>query len=262
MAITQSIVPIAQTAFLAVTAWVLSSLLHRWLGKDPLDNVPGPANTSWLSGTCLQRILETWYNPLSSQAILNSCGMFETAGLFTRASRKSVRVTIYLRCALGQVDTTTIADGSVIKLAGPFGVWPQASKNTFPSTDHIHLQKKSLYVYDPKALHHILVKVSGSICSKPCAVNSRLFCLGFGHAMIVVTNNCIQDLYTFDESPGFTMYVHASFASFCFTNWPVSGADMSLGKGLFATSGDMHRRQRKMLNPVFSIAHMREMGTW
>ncbi|TEB29745.1 cytochrome P450 [Coprinellus micaceus] len=79
--------------------------------------------------------------------------------------------------------------GGVIRLGGPLG-------------------KRTLYVSDPKALHHMLVK----------------------------------DLYTFEESPGFTI-----------------GAEVSLGKGILATSGEMHRRQRKMLNPVFSIAHMREM---
>ncbi|KAF5337020.1 hypothetical protein D9611_002915 [Ephemerocybe angulata] len=31
------------------------------------------------------------------------------------------------------------------------------------------------------------------------------------------------------------------------------------GPGLLSTLGDQHRRQRKMLNPVFSIAHMRRM---
>ncbi|EAU84602.2 hypothetical protein CC1G_00121 [Coprinopsis cinerea okayama7 len=31
------------------------------------------------------------------------------------------------------------------------------------------------------------------------------------------------------------------------------------GPGLLATLGDHHRKQRKLLNPVFSIAHMREM---
>ncbi|KAI0737388.1 cytochrome P450 [Daedaleopsis nitida] len=34
---------------------------------------------------------------------------------------------------------------------------------------------------------------------------------------------------------------------------------MLLGPGLLATSGDVHRKQRKMLNPVFSIAHMRNL---
>ncbi|KAE9382819.1 cytochrome P450, partial [Gymnopus androsaceus JB14] len=37
-----------------------------------------------------------------------------------------------------------------------------------------------------------------------------------------------------------------------------SGA-LLLGKGLLNTAGEHHRKQRKMLNPVFSIAHMRSM---
>lgn len=32
-----------------------------------------------------------------------------------------------------------------------------------------------------------------------------------------------------------------------------------LGDGLLATLGERHRKQRKLLNPVFSIAHMRHM---
>ncbi len=27
-------------------------------------------------------------------------------------------------------------------------------------------------------------------------------------------------------------------------------------------TGEQHRKQRKMLNPVFSTAHMRDMSTW
>ena len=32
-----------------------------------------------------------------------------------------------------------------------------------------------------------------------------------------------------------------------------------LGNGLLATVGKRHRKQRRMLNPVFSIAHMRHI---
>ena len=35
--------------------------------------------------------------------------------------------------------------------------------------------------------------------------------------------------------------------------------DLILGPGLLATYGSTHKKQRKMLNPVFSIKHMREM---
>ncbi|KAF8896612.1 cytochrome P450 [Infundibulicybe gibba] len=67
------------------------------------------------------------------------------------------------------------------------------------------LGEKQLYIFDPKALHHIVVK----------------------------------DQYIYEESTQSNTVV--------------------FGKGLLATLGDHHRKQRKMLNPVFSIAHMRRM---
>ncbi|KAF7768259.1 hypothetical protein Agabi119p4_7502 [Agaricus bisporus var. burnettii] len=39
----------------------------------------------------------------------------------------------------------------------------------------------------------------------------------------------------------------------------VSRGSVFFGKGLLSTLGEQHKRQRKMLNPVFSINHMREM---
>ncbi|KAJ3514910.1 hypothetical protein NLJ89_g2096 [Agrocybe chaxingu] len=66
-----------------------------------------------------------------------------------------------------------------------------------------------LYIYDPKALHHILVK----------------------------------DQYTYEETDAF-----------------ITNNRIIFGEGLLTTLGEKHQRQRKMLNPVFSIAHLREMG--
>ncbi|KAJ3527750.1 hypothetical protein NMY22_g9670 [Coprinellus aureogranulatus] len=165
-----SMSPLVQVALITVTTWVFWRGLRRWLTKSPLDNIPGPANSSWLVG----HFEQLW-------DVKNGWAFHKN-----------------------------IADsyGSVIRLGGPFG-------------------KKTLYVYDAKALHHILVKVSSSITS-----STR-------DQLILVFP---KELYTFEESPGFTI-----------------GADVSLGRGLLATSGAMHRRQRKMLNPVFSISHMREM---
>ena len=34
---------------------------------------------------------------------------------------------------------------------------------------------------------------------------------------------------------------------------------MLLGPGVLTTKGDQHKRQRKLLNPVFSAAHLRDM---
>ncbi|PSR73475.1 hypothetical protein PHLCEN_2v10767 [Hermanssonia centrifuga] len=42
-------------------------------------------------------------------------------------------------------------------------------------------------------------------------------------------------------------------------SWFISWNLMTMGAGLLSTLGDHHRKQRKMLNPVFSIAHMRHM---
>ncbi|PPR00377.1 hypothetical protein CVT24_004439, partial [Panaeolus cyanescens] len=65
-----------------------------------------------------------------------------------------------------------------------------------------------LYTYDPKAMHHMLVK----------------------------------DQNVFQQSESLILQLNLCF-----------------GEGLLGTLGDHHKKQRKMLNPVFSTAHMREM---
>ncbi|KAF7768284.1 hypothetical protein Agabi119p4_7527 [Agaricus bisporus var. burnettii] len=70
------------------------------------------------------------------------------------------------------------------------------------------LGERQLIIFDPQALHHILVK----------------------------------DQYIYEESESFTL-----------------SSKLLFGEGLLSTLGEQHRKQRKMLNPVFSIAHMREM---
>ncbi|OBZ73462.1 Ubiquitin carboxyl-terminal hydrolase isozyme L5 [Grifola frondosa] len=79
--------------------------------------------------------------------------------------------------------------GPVVKINGLFG-------------------DKQLYVFDPVALHHIIVK----------------------------------DQYIYEETSTF-----------------ITSNSLLFGKGLLATLGDHHRRQRKLLNPVFSINNMRHM---
>ncbi|TFK40020.1 cytochrome P450 [Crucibulum laeve] len=79
--------------------------------------------------------------------------------------------------------------GSVVKIKAMFG-------------------ENQLFVFDPKAMHHIIVK----------------------------------DQYIYEETSSF-----------------IVGNRIIFGEGLLGTLGGHHRKQRKMLNPVFSIAHMREM---
>ncbi|KAJ3874012.1 cytochrome P450 [Lentinula edodes] len=68
------------------------------------------------------------------------------------------------------------------------------------------LGRKQLYTFDPKAMHHILVK-DGAL----------------------------------------------------FQPHRIESGPLLFGNGLLSTIGEQHRKQRKMLNPVFSIAHMRSM---
>ncbi|KAI0657086.1 cytochrome P450 [Cubamyces menziesii] len=67
---------------------------------------------------------------------------------------------------------------------------------------------RALYVYDPVALHAILLK----------------------------------DQHIYEEA-----------------GWLIKANHIQFGPGLFATLGERHKKQRKLLNPCFSIAHMRRM---
>ncbi|PCH34772.1 cytochrome P450 [Wolfiporia cocos MD-104 SS10] len=53
----------------------------------------------------------------------------------------------------------------------------------------------------------------------------------------------VKDQYIYEEQEEFLASMH-----------------LMLGDGLLATLGEQHRRQRKLLNPVFSINHMRHMA--
>lgn len=70
------------------------------------------------------------------------------------------------------------------------------------------LRQRILYIHDPKALHHLLVK----------------------------------EQHTYEESIAF-----------------ISTNKVIFGDGLLSTMGDHHKKQRKMLNPVFSTVHMRKL---
>ncbi|KAF9440306.1 cytochrome P450, partial [Macrolepiota fuliginosa MF-IS2] len=73
--------------------------------------------------------------------------------------------------------------------------------------------------------------------------------------------HCGQDQHVYEEGAGFLKYVEYE------THRELGGELTKLdsankilfGDGLLSTLGEQHRKQRKMLNPVFSIAHMRDM---
>ncbi|KAI0641561.1 cytochrome P450 [Trametes meyenii] len=79
--------------------------------------------------------------------------------------------------------------GPVVKLHGAYG-------------------RRILYVFDPRAMHSIVVK----------------------------------DQYSYEQP-----------------DWFIKSNLLTLGPGLLSTLGHQHRKQRRMLNPIFSINHMRRM---
>ncbi|KNZ81202.1 Cytochrome P450 4F12 [Termitomyces sp. J132] len=80
----------------------------------------------------------------------------------------------------------------------------------FPYNTHSNLnESQHLYLFDPKAMHHIIVK----------------------------------DQTLYEETEAF-------FAA----------NNLLFGCGLTSTQGDHHKKQRKLLNPVFSTVHMRHMS--
>jgi cytochrome P450 len=88
--------------------------------------------------------------------------------------------------------------------------WHLSMPRKFGRAFKIHgiLGDEQLYVTDPLALHHIVVK----------------------------------DQNVYEETSMF-----------------IIGNQLNFGKGLLGTLGDAHRKQRKIVNPVFSIAHMRNL---
>ncbi|KAI5827703.1 cytochrome P450 [Schizophyllum commune Tattone D] len=141
-------------AFLTLGSLIVARLFWRFVDRfvlrTPLDNIPGPASPSVLTGNFQQ---------------LYSVSGWEFHAKLAREY------------------------GSVVRLTGPLG-------------------ERQLYVGDPKALHHIVVKD--------------------------------QDVY--EEHPQF-----------------ISTNSLIFGNGLLSTQGDKHKKQRKLMNPVFSTAHMRNM---
>ncbi|KAI0775295.1 cytochrome P450 [Trametes elegans] len=145
-------------------------LLRDYFVSSPLDNLPGPPPGSLIGGAYLPQPARPRLNENVARRAGNASELFnhDNWGFMRRL-----------------VDTY----GAVVRVRFVLG-------------------KRWLYVYDPKALHSILVKD--------------------------------QELYSRGTAGN-------------------TASELILGPGLFSTVGARHRRQRKMLTPVFSSAHMRNM---
>ncbi|KAJ3995867.1 cytochrome P450 [Lentinula boryana] len=78
----------------------------------------------------------------------------------------------------------------------------------------------------------------------------------FGPAVKITGLLGRKQLYTFDPEAMYHILVKDASV---FHPHRIDSGVILFGKGLLTTTGEHHRKQRKMLNPVFSIAHMRSM---
>ncbi|KAF9820625.1 hypothetical protein IEO21_01328 [Rhodonia placenta] len=88
------------------------------------------------------------------------------------------------------------------------------------------------FLYGLGVKYGSVVKINGTFGSKQLFVFDPL----------ALNSVVVKDQYVYEEQEEFLASMH-----------------LMLGDGLLATVGERHRRQRKLLNPVFSVAHMRHM---
>ncbi|KAA1478305.1 cytochrome P450 [Dentipellis sp. KUC8613] len=87
--------------------------------------------------------------------------------------------------------------------------------------------------------HHAILETYGSVLTLHGWLGDTLLYVADPRAL---HNIVVKDQYIFEETSGF-----------------ISNNLLNFGPGLLSTLGDHHRQQRKLLNPVFSINHMRYM---
>lgn len=109
--------------------------LRPYVTRSPLDNVPGPPSASILKGMCFATLIDL-RKPVCIGNILQLFNP-EDAWDFHKAIGRQY--------------------GSVIRFTEMFGVSTHVAKKCCQITQ-AYSQKRALYVFDPKALHSIVVK--------------------------------------------------------------------------------------------------------
>ncbi|KAG6887811.1 hypothetical protein C0995_012548 [Termitomyces sp. Mi166 len=148
-----------------------------------------------------------------------------------------------------------LKDGRVTRVYGLFGV----SRDRLSARSIAEIpESKHLHIYDPKALHHILVKVGQSD-------------INIEDLEISIP----QDQNVYEEPNSLLVYVIFN-RTIISMNFLSRSNMLTMGRGLVSTIGasniqlsylvsstglgEEHKKQRKMLTPVFSTVHMRKMA--
>ncbi|KAJ7336312.1 cytochrome P450 [Mycena albidolilacea] len=117
--------------------------------------------------------------------------------------------------------------GGVVRIDGMLGV-------------RYSVQEKQLYVFDPKSLHQILVKVPETWAE-------------------FVLSLPIQDHNIFEEPHFVIRGTRVFFGEGILSTLGAAINFRYIFSGVYLNAGEQHKKQRKMLNPVFSAAHLRQM---
>ena len=69
----------------------------------------------------------------------------------------------------------------------------------------------------------------------------------------------MKDQHVYEETAPFLAYVQPLLHIFVLLDLSTRINQLFFGTSLLSTLGEHHRKQRKMLNPVFSPKHMRDL---
>ncbi len=131
--------PLLQASVLLIAAGVLWKYLKQLVLKSPLDNIPGPPFNSFLYGENLVH--------------LSLCHF-----LSTDIMTGNLKQLISPKYGWGFVEHLTESYPGVACLRGPLGVSPLLHVTVVSDRSAFDSQNRLLYVFDPLAMHHVVVK--------------------------------------------------------------------------------------------------------
>lgn len=144
-----------QALFLSTLSWVAWKFFQRFFGKTTLDNIPGPPSQSFWKGKKIFLFLQLFrlYSVGAFSEVFNVDAwtfrrqMAETCMMwFHHYLLYPTYIWLYNRWWCRQIQSRIWSMFKILLLC--LLPWPSTSP-----------QENQLYIFDPKALHHIIVKV-------------------------------------------------------------------------------------------------------
>ena len=119
-----------------VVVWLLWRVVRHFVVTSPLDNIPGPRSSSFIAGTLIHRSIEYGFLHINDY---RSFVPDLRPRAWVRVSEKATRAVRSSRQASALV-------------------WSECAMPALWCKSLIHGQRQALYVFDPTAIHAIIVK--------------------------------------------------------------------------------------------------------